>query len=94
MYIVFIWQLQGSPLFTFFCFLFFKQMQNGEPTKLRLQRKQMETSSQSDRRHIKASPKNTLTAIIVCHALYNAYVNTTSFKFTVPRICCGSHLMK
>ncbi|XP_044225950.1 SAM domain-containing protein SAMSN-1b [Thunnus albacares] len=38
--------------------------QNGEPTKLKLQGRKMETSSQSDRSHIKALPEKTLTAII------------------------------
>eukprot|EP00064_Thunnus_orientalis_P015497 superscaffoldBa00002879_g15550 len=38
--------------------------QNGEPTKLKLQGREMETSSQSDRSHIKALPEKTLTAII------------------------------
>lgn len=64
--------------------LFFKQEQNGEETNPRLQRREMESSSQSEKRHIKASPEKTLTAIIVCHALCKAYANTTGFKFTAP----------
>ncbi|XP_022601826.1 SAM domain-containing protein SAMSN-1-like [Seriola dumerili] len=41
-----------------------KQEQSGDPSKSRLQGKQMEASSQSDRKHIKASPERALTAII------------------------------
>ncbi|XP_044079475.1 SAM domain-containing protein SAMSN-1b [Siniperca chuatsi] len=41
-----------------------KQEQNGDPTRLRLQRREMETSSHSDRKHVKASPEKTLTAIV------------------------------
>ncbi|KAM7398576.1 hypothetical protein PAMA_006467 [Pampus argenteus] len=51
------------------------QKQNDEATKPRLQGREMETSSQSDRRNIKASLEKTLTDIIVCHALHKAHVN-------------------
>ncbi|XP_071317124.1 SAM domain-containing protein SAMSN-1b [Trachinotus anak] len=41
-----------------------KQEQSADPSKSRLQGKQMEASSRSDRKHIKASPEIALTAII------------------------------
>ncbi|XP_051257522.1 SAM domain-containing protein SAMSN-1b isoform X2 [Dicentrarchus labrax] len=40
-----------------------KQEQDGDPTKLRLQRRETETSSHSDRKHVKASPEKMLTSI-------------------------------
>ena len=69
--------MRESSLYNVF-FLFVlkeKQEQSGDPTKLRLQRSEIETSSHSDRKHVKASPGKTLTAIIVCHALYKASVS-------------------
>lgn len=75
-------------------FLKQKQEQNVDPTQLRQKRREMETSSHSDGKHVKVSPEKTPTAISVCRALYKAYVNTATFKFMTPRICCGSHLMK
>ncbi|XP_038565413.1 SAM domain-containing protein SAMSN-1b isoform X1 [Micropterus salmoides] len=54
-----------------------KPEQIGDPTKVRLQRREKETSSHSDRKHVKASPEKTLTAISVCHALHKAYNGNT-----------------
>ncbi|XP_076605890.1 SAM domain-containing protein SAMSN-1b [Chaetodon auriga] len=41
-----------------------QQEQNGDPTMLRLPRREMETSSHGDREHVKASPEKRITAII------------------------------
>ena len=91
---MFIWLSCGRALFTicFFLFVFLKQRQeqNDNAVKLRLHRRAVETSSpHRDGKLAEASPEKTLTVISVCHALYKAYVNTVSFKFTALRICCG-----